>query len=191
EWNQNEIVNIIEVLEEFYQISGLKINIRKSNVSGVGVSNEEIEAMSRFTVCSPGILPFTYLGLPIEAGLDLKGCNSNGVWAKIVGSFNTLHFSGILANDTLKCKVGDEAYVHFWKDMWLSDEPLSIRYNRLFRLDSNEECLIKERLVNGSWSWSWKRPITSGRTRSSLMQLMHEVSQLSSLSGIYLIHGNG
>ncbi|GJT77710.1 putative RNA-directed DNA polymerase, eukaryota, reverse transcriptase zinc-binding domain protein [Tanacetum coccineum] len=90
--------------------------------------------------------------------LDLKGCSSNGVWAKIVGSFNTLHSSGILANGILKCKVGDGASVRFWKDTWLGDEPLSIRYNRLFRLDSNEECLIKERLVNGSNildSWQW------------------------------------
>ncbi|GKC22135.1 hypothetical protein Tco_1024285, partial [Tanacetum coccineum] len=273
EWNQNEIVNIIGVLEEFYQSSSLKINIQKSNVYGIRVSNKEIEAMSRFTGCSPGIPPFTYLGLPIgssmnytvnwqkvidkfkarlsawkanllsiggrltlikavlgsiasfekgglgvgslkafnlallqkwrwrlvtqpdmlwvkllkaihgtEACLDLKGCSSNGVWAKIVGLFNTLHSSGILANGTLKCKVGDGASVRFWKDTWLGDEPLSIRYNRLFRLGSNEECLIKERLVNGSWSWSWKRLITSGRTGSSLMQLMDEVSQLSSLS---------
>nr|GEX89743.1 putative nuclease HARBI1 [Tanacetum cinerariifolium] len=88
-----------------------------------------------------------------EAGLNLKGCSYNGVWEKIVGSFNTLHSSGILANGTLKCKVGDVASVRFWKDTWLSDEPLSIRYNRFFRLDSNEECLIKERLVNDGIDW--------------------------------------
>nr|GEX62272.1 protein ALP1-like isoform X1 [Tanacetum cinerariifolium] len=88
-----------------------------------------------------------------EAGLNLKGCSYNGVWAKIVGSFNTLHSSGILANSTLKCKVGDGASVRFWKDTWLGDEPLSIRYNRFFRLDSNEECLIKERLVNDGIDW--------------------------------------
>ncbi|GJV97932.1 hypothetical protein Tco_1549509 [Tanacetum coccineum] len=299
------MVNFIGVLDKFYQISGLKINIQKSNVYGFGVSEEEIEAMSRLIGCSPGILPFTYLGIPIgssmnytvnwqkvidkfkarlstwkanllsiggrltlikavlesvgiyymsifkcpetvlheierlrehsfwggdqnlkkmswikwenilsslekgglgvgslkafnlallqkwrwrfvtqpnmlwvkllkaihgkESGLDLKGCSSNSVWAMIVGSLNTLHFSGIVTNDTFKCKVGDGASVRFWKDTWLGDEPLSIRYNRLFRLGSNEECLINERLVNGSWSWCWKRPITSGRTGSSLM----------------------
>ena len=32
EWNQSEMVNIIRVLDEFYQVSGLKINIQKSNV---------------------------------------------------------------------------------------------------------------------------------------------------------------
>ncbi|GJV66860.1 putative RNA-directed DNA polymerase, eukaryota, reverse transcriptase zinc-binding domain protein, partial [Tanacetum coccineum] len=120
---------------------------------------------------SPGILPFTYLGLPIGSSMNYtvnwqkinvdKGGSgkhsSNGVWAKIVGSFNTLHSSGILANGILKCKVWDGASVRFWKDTWLGDEPLSIRYNRLFRLDSNEECLIKERLVNGNIpdSWQW------------------------------------
>ncbi|GKB83567.1 putative RNA-directed DNA polymerase [Tanacetum coccineum] len=230
----NEMVNFIGVLDKFYQISGLKINIQKSNVYGFGVSEEEIEAMSLLIGCSPGILPFTYLGIPIgssmnytvnwqkvidkfkarlstwkanllsiggrltlikavlesvgglgvgslkafnlallqkwrwrfvtqpnmlwvkllkaihgkESGLDLKGCSSNSVWAMIVGSLNTLHFSGIVTNDTFKCKVGDGASVRFWKDTWLGDEPLSIRYNRLFRLDSNEECNIPN-----SWQW--------------------------------------
>ncbi|GJR52819.1 hypothetical protein Tco_1403340 [Tanacetum coccineum] len=164
-WNQNEIVNIIGVFDELYQIPGLKFNIQKSNVNGIEVSKEEIEAMSRLTV--------------------------NGVWANIVGSFNTLHSSGIVANGTLKCKVGDGASVRFWKDTWLSDEPLYIRYNRLFRLDSNVECLIKERLVNGSWSWCWKRSISSGRTRSSLTQLMDEVSHFHHFHVTFLIYGNG
>ena len=117
------------------------------------------------------------------AGLDFKGCGSNGVWAKSVGSFNTLHSSGIVTKGTLKCKVGDGSSVRFWKDTWLGDGPLSTRYNRLFRLDSNEECLVNERFVNGIWSWCWNRPVDSGRTGSSLIQLKNEVSQLSSLSG--------
>nr|GEY26698.1 RNA-directed DNA polymerase, eukaryota, reverse transcriptase zinc-binding domain protein [Tanacetum cinerariifolium] len=98
--------------------------------------------------CSPGILLFTYLGLPIGSSMN---------YTINVYKGGSRKHSGILANGTLKCKVGDEASVRSWNDMWLGDEPLSIRYSRLFRLDSNEE-------------WS------------SLMQLMDEVSQLSSLS---------
>jgi hypothetical protein len=111
-----------------------------------------------------------------EAGLNFKRCCSNGVWAKIVGSFSTLHSSRIVTNGRLKYKVGDGASLRFWKDTWLSDEPLYIRYNRLFRLDSNKDFLINERLVNGSWSWCWKYTIASDRIRSSLIQLMDEVS---------------
>ncbi|GJX13337.1 hypothetical protein Tco_0205095 [Tanacetum coccineum] len=69
--------------------------------------------MASYTRCEAGFFPFTYLGLPIgsnmslewcifhnlnalwvhvvkaihgdEAGIDIRGCHTNGVWASIVG----------------------------------------------------------------------------------------------------------
>ncbi|GKC88282.1 putative RNA-directed DNA polymerase, eukaryota, reverse transcriptase zinc-binding domain protein [Tanacetum coccineum] len=45
--------------------SGLKINIHKSNIFGIGVPNVDVVDMARRTGCALGIFPFTYLGLPI------------------------------------------------------------------------------------------------------------------------------
>nr|GEU78381.1 hypothetical protein [Tanacetum cinerariifolium] len=199
----------------------------------IGVSNEEIEAMSRFTGCSPGILPFSYLGLSIGSSMNytiniekavlgsigiyymsifkcpetviheierlrahfLWGGDQNLKkmswikWENILASFEKgglgvgslkafnlallqkWCWSGILANDTLKCKVGDGASMRFWKDTWLGDEPLSIRYNRLFRLDSNEGCLIKERLVNDGIDW-----IDDMRKSNALKEMMYVIA---------------
>nr|GEX17097.1 putative RNA-directed DNA polymerase, eukaryota, reverse transcriptase zinc-binding domain protein [Tanacetum cinerariifolium] len=64
EWNLNAMENIIRILNIFYIASGLKINIHKYNVYGVGVSFNEVEIMASYTRCEAGFFPLIYLGLP-------------------------------------------------------------------------------------------------------------------------------
>nr|GEZ69579.1 RNA-directed DNA polymerase, eukaryota, reverse transcriptase zinc-binding domain protein [Tanacetum cinerariifolium] len=190
DWNQNDMDNIIRILNIFYIASGLKIDIHKSNIFGVGVFSNEINSMAANTGCTTGSLAFTYLGLPIgsnmsrvvqwqgssedsknlswikwsntlsfhdkgglgkwclmqksntlwvwvvksvhrdEAGFDNNGCQVKGAWANIVGSVNKLHLSGIVPLSSIRFKVGDGPNIRFWKDIWLGDVPLYIKYNR-------------------------------------------------------------
>ncbi|GKB45483.1 putative RNA-directed DNA polymerase, eukaryota, reverse transcriptase zinc-binding domain protein [Tanacetum coccineum] len=65
EWNQQHMDNIIRILNIFYLPLGLRTNINKSNLYGIGVSNSEVESMAAGSGCSPSYLPFSYLGLPI------------------------------------------------------------------------------------------------------------------------------
>nr|GEU82911.1 hypothetical protein [Tanacetum cinerariifolium] len=71
DWNPHDIDNIIRVLYVFHLASGLKINIHKSNIFGIRVTNDEISSMASRTGCAVGCLPFTYLGLPIGANMNL------------------------------------------------------------------------------------------------------------------------
>ncbi|GJT66637.1 putative RNA-directed DNA polymerase, eukaryota, reverse transcriptase zinc-binding domain protein [Tanacetum coccineum] len=71
EWNANDLDNIIRVLQVFYFASGLKINIQKSNVHGIGVSDVDISFMASNYGCASGSYPFTYLGLPIGSNMSL------------------------------------------------------------------------------------------------------------------------
>ncbi|GJU78143.1 hypothetical protein Tco_1275213 [Tanacetum coccineum] len=48
DWNINDLSDIIQILNEFYKASGLKINISKSNI-GVGVSMEDLDVMASST----------------------------------------------------------------------------------------------------------------------------------------------
>ncbi|GJZ61049.1 hypothetical protein Tco_0617186 [Tanacetum coccineum] len=64
--------------------SGLKINIAKSNVYGVGVSEENLKAMANLTGCLASSLLFTYLGLPI--GKNMKLADS---WCLMVDKFKS------------------------------------------------------------------------------------------------------
>nr|GEX62299.1 RNA-directed DNA polymerase, eukaryota [Tanacetum cinerariifolium] len=65
EWNARELENIIRVLHIFYLNSGLKINIHKSNIYGIGVNDEDISSMAHNVGCNSRALPFTYLDFPI------------------------------------------------------------------------------------------------------------------------------
>ena len=84
-----------------------------------------------------------------EGGFDKHGCKISGLWANIIGSTNELHSSGILPIGSLRYQVGCGTLVRFWKDTWLGDYPLYLRYNRLFRLERNKDCLVIDRISNG------------------------------------------
>ncbi|GJV95289.1 putative RNA-directed DNA polymerase, eukaryota, reverse transcriptase zinc-binding domain protein [Tanacetum coccineum] len=71
DWNMQDMSNIIHVLNVFYLASGLKINVSKSNVYGLGVDQQDIEAMARDTGCGSGTFPFSYLGIPLGANMNL------------------------------------------------------------------------------------------------------------------------
>ncbi|GJX81978.1 hypothetical protein Tco_0331459 [Tanacetum coccineum] len=73
------------MLHVFYLASGLKINIHKSNIYGIGVSNKEVSIMASSTGCALGSLPFTYLGLPIGSNMNLI---SN--WQPLIDRFQSI-----------------------------------------------------------------------------------------------------
>ena len=57
------------ILKCFEEVSGLKVNLNKSRLYGVGVPQREIEGMARWMGCCMGEFPFTYLGLPIGSNM--------------------------------------------------------------------------------------------------------------------------
>ncbi|GJX30506.1 putative RNA-directed DNA polymerase, eukaryota, reverse transcriptase zinc-binding domain protein [Tanacetum coccineum] len=65
DWDSLDLKQITKSLNSFYCASGLKINISKSNLYGIGVSEEDLHSMARVTGCQAGTFPITYLGLPI------------------------------------------------------------------------------------------------------------------------------
>nr|GEU51569.1 RNA-directed DNA polymerase, eukaryota, reverse transcriptase zinc-binding domain protein [Tanacetum cinerariifolium] len=103
----------------------------------------------------------------VEAGLDLKGCNCNGVWSSIISSYSMLHDCNFLPLGNLCRKVGNGTSIRFWKDSWNGNGSLMTRFNRLYHLDSNKDCLLSDRNVNGSWVWSWKMQVVGSRNETT------------------------
>ncbi|GJX17340.1 hypothetical protein Tco_0218172 [Tanacetum coccineum] len=83
DWNAKDMDNIIRVLHVFYLASGLKINIHKSNIYGIGVNKDEVLSMASNDGCIAGDIPFNYLGLPI--GSNMKSIAS---WKTLVDRFH-------------------------------------------------------------------------------------------------------
>ncbi|GJS58687.1 putative RNA-directed DNA polymerase, eukaryota, reverse transcriptase zinc-binding domain protein [Tanacetum coccineum] len=81
--NAKDMDNIIRVLHVFYLASGLKLNIHKSNIYGIGVNKDEVLSMASNAGCIAGDIPFNYLGLPI--GSNMKSIAS---WKTLVDRFH-------------------------------------------------------------------------------------------------------
>nr|GFA30597.1 RNA-directed DNA polymerase, eukaryota, reverse transcriptase zinc-binding domain protein [Tanacetum cinerariifolium] len=71
EWNVQDLHNITSTLNSFYQVSGLNINNSKSNLFGIGVTDDEHHEIAHVTGCQASFFPITYLGLPIGRGMNL------------------------------------------------------------------------------------------------------------------------
>ncbi|GJZ76785.1 putative RNA-directed DNA polymerase [Tanacetum coccineum] len=70
---------LILILKCFEEASGLKVNLSKSIIFGVGVGLDEVEAMASSLNCSHDNLPFMYLGLPV--GKSMNFCDG---WSEVV-----------------------------------------------------------------------------------------------------------
>nr|GEY08021.1 putative ribonuclease H protein At1g65750 family [Tanacetum cinerariifolium] len=215
EWNARDLENIIRILHVFYLASGLKINIHKSNIYGIGVNEEDVSNMASNAGCIEGNISFNYLDLPI--GSNMKSIAN---WKKLVDRFN-LRLSNWNANllsiggrlTLIKFVLGSLGIyylsifrapdsvlqnlerirsnffwggnqdscgtrIRFWKDIWVGEVPLFIRYNRLYRLDQDKDCLIIDRINNGQWQ-NWSRTNIGVRNLAYFRDMLNEIGQVN------------
>ncbi|PWA71177.1 RNA-directed DNA polymerase, eukaryota [Artemisia annua] len=79
EWDHDGIINVVRVLRCFHICSGLKINISKSNMFGIGVNLAEVEEEAISLGCKASTVPFKYLGLVVGANMN-RVCNWKPVY---------------------------------------------------------------------------------------------------------------
>ncbi|GJW74853.1 RNA-directed DNA polymerase, eukaryota [Tanacetum coccineum] len=82
EWSEENISNIVMLLQCFYLVSGLKINLSKCSLLGIGVQEAEVKGVADGVGCTAGTLPFTYLGVPI--GNKMSKVND---WKDLIDKF--------------------------------------------------------------------------------------------------------
>ncbi|XP_022013905.1 uncharacterized protein LOC110913377 [Helianthus annuus] len=72
EWGDNNILNIARLLRFFYLGSGLKINLSKSTLYGIGVSHSEVLEKASVLRCRSGEVPFVHLGVLVGSRMTKK-----------------------------------------------------------------------------------------------------------------------
>ncbi|GJY70046.1 RNA-directed DNA polymerase, eukaryota [Tanacetum coccineum] len=65
EWSEVNLVNLVRILNCFYLASGLKINLHKSQVLGVGVPRVIVDQGASLIGCDVLHTPFKYLGVTV------------------------------------------------------------------------------------------------------------------------------
>lgn len=71
EWSKFNIINLHRLLCCFHLALGLKVNLHKSKVYGVGVDILEVERLASILKCEPSSFLFIYFGLPVGANMRL------------------------------------------------------------------------------------------------------------------------
>ncbi|KAM0033324.1 putative RNA-directed DNA polymerase [Helianthus debilis subsp. tardiflorus] len=70
DWSDFKFKNMKRILRVFFLCSGLKINLHKSEVYGVGVNSEEVSSKVDALGCKSGGFPFVYLGIKVGANMN-------------------------------------------------------------------------------------------------------------------------
>ncbi|GKC04705.1 reverse transcriptase domain, reverse transcriptase zinc-binding domain protein [Tanacetum coccineum] len=100
EWSKENAKSLMCILKCFEEVSGLRVNFKKSKIYGIRVNEGEMMDMARWMGCNIGEFPFTYLVLPI--GENMRHVNA---WIHVVEKFKkrlsdwkakTLSFGGRL-----------------------------------------------------------------------------------------------
>ncbi|KAJ0780983.1 putative RNA-directed DNA polymerase [Helianthus annuus] len=72
DWAVSNIKNLKRILRCFYLASGLRVNLEKCSLYGIGVEDHEIEGMADLLRCKKGNFPFKHLGLLVGANMNLE-----------------------------------------------------------------------------------------------------------------------
>ncbi|GKF04671.1 RNA-directed DNA polymerase, eukaryota, partial [Tanacetum coccineum] len=65
EWSRGNLSRVMHALHCFSLASGLKINVHKSHLLGVGIPNDTVAIVASDLGCSTMITPFKYLGVMV------------------------------------------------------------------------------------------------------------------------------
>nr|GEZ75648.1 hypothetical protein [Tanacetum cinerariifolium] len=83
-WSATNVNNLLCILRCFFLVSGLKINVQKCSLLGVGVSDDEVLNMAHIIGCGVADFLFKYLGVPV--GGNMSRCHN---WETVVNKFTS------------------------------------------------------------------------------------------------------
>lgn len=63
ERDHQNITKLVSILNYFYMVSGIRLNLQKSNLYGIGVNDAQVEVMVMGTWCLATSVPFHYHAL--------------------------------------------------------------------------------------------------------------------------------
>ncbi|GKA70024.1 hypothetical protein Tco_0776088 [Tanacetum coccineum] len=88
----------------------------------------------------------------------VSGRSSGGKWSDIIKVGNDIEKTQVPFIGSFRKKVGNGCNTLFWLHQWLGDFKLSVRFPRLFALESNKQVSVSGREswgIDGGWKWEW------------------------------------
>ena len=83
-WSLSNVANLIRILRCFYLASGLKINLSKTSLMGVGVGSTDVTWMTDRIRCNVGHFLFKFLGILVGSSMRRVA-----VWQPLIDKFTS------------------------------------------------------------------------------------------------------
>ncbi|GKE12187.1 RNA-directed DNA polymerase, eukaryota, reverse transcriptase zinc-binding domain protein, partial [Tanacetum coccineum] len=96
--------------------------------------------------------------------------NLSSNWCSIIRELHLLEEKGFNFLAHCKKRIGNGGATRFWYDQWLGDQPLRIRFPRLFALETDKEMTVAAKMHN-EVSVSFRRPVRVGIENQQMLDL--------------------
>ncbi|GJZ50001.1 hypothetical protein Tco_0604191 [Tanacetum coccineum] len=93
---------------------------------------------------------------------DLSCCSNMGPWRSILKLFNNIKENGIDLLSMCSRKIENGESTRFWKDTWCRNQTLSLKFPRIYLLDSNKDCSVANWIPLNDWASVLRRNPRSG-----------------------------
>ncbi|GJZ22858.1 RNA-directed DNA polymerase, eukaryota [Tanacetum coccineum] len=138
--------------------------------------DENVQELDMCIGCGADLLPFVYLGLPIEESmyrinswrpLVIKFQKRLATWKSKLMSIGggltlaksasmELHKRDFIPYSAIRRKVGNGMNTRFWKDVWCGDRTLEDRFPRMASLAYDRNASVIEYSSSQGWNISWR-----------------------------------
>jgi hypothetical protein len=103
---ESQLVNLRNILGTYAASTGLKVNFAKSSIVPINVGPEKMNILANVLDCQVGVMPFTYLGLPLgttRLTVDKFMPLLNRVEKRMMGIISLLTYAGrlVMVNSVL------------------------------------------------------------------------------------------
>ncbi|GJV05622.1 zinc finger, CCHC-type containing protein, partial [Tanacetum coccineum] len=161
DWSYSNAHNLLCMLRCFYLISGLKINVNKSNILGVGVPEVIVSNMAYSIGCGGGDIDERKMSWvrwnKCLASKDLGGLRIGSIFGLNTGLlfkwiWRFLYSPSTLWVRVIKSILGPHGCINDNSPCRLSslgkcgDQPLKTLFPRIYMLDSDRSCLVMNRI---------------------------------------------
>ncbi|GKA04478.1 RNA-directed DNA polymerase, eukaryota [Tanacetum coccineum] len=146
-----------------YNLSIFKILASNKN-GGLGVSS--FHALNRALllkwvwrfISQDGSMWFRVIKALYGPSITSHPVNLSSNWCSIIRELHLLEEKGFNFLAHCKKRIGNGGATRFWYDQWLGDQPLRIRFPRLFALETDKEMTVAAKM-HDEVSVSFRRPV--------------------------------
>nr|GEX99355.1 RNA-directed DNA polymerase, eukaryota [Tanacetum cinerariifolium] len=178
EWSDSNLDNIVKILSYVpgYPSGRLKLSIGgrltllKSVLGASPLYNMLIYkvpkgVMKEMEAIRYGSLWYRVIQALYGASFELHPVNQSSIWCSILHEMQVLISKGFDFVSYCKKRVGDGHNTLFWYDSWVFDQPLRVRFPRLFALETDKESTVASKLGSSSVDASLQRSVRDGVER--------------------------